>query len=154
RLLEGKSGANRIEHFKVDDLPCRIGCLVPRVDGRGGGAGDPHAFDPDKAMSPKEQRRVDDFILYGMAAAGEAIADSGFPRETEADKQRAGVLIGSGIGGLGAIESNALLLEKEGPRKISPFFIPSALINLISGQVSIRYGLKGPNHAVVTACAT
>jgi len=154
RLLAGRSGANKIEHFKVDDLPCRIGCLVPRVDGRGGGAGDEHAFNPDKAMSPKEQRRVDDFILYGMAAADEAIADSGFPREDEADKIRAGVLIGSGIGGLNAIAENALLLEREGPRKISPFFIPSALINLASGQVSIRYGLKGPNHSVVTACAT
>jgi 3-oxoacyl-[acyl-carrier-protein] synthase II len=154
RLLAGKSGANVIEHFKVDDLPCRIGCMVPRVDGRGGGAGDPHAFDPDKAMSPKEQRRVDDFILYAMGAADEAIADSGWKAESEEDKVRAGVLIGSGIGGLNAIAENALLLESQGPRKISPFFIPSALINLASGQVSIRYGLKGPNHAVVTACAT
>ncbi len=154
RLLAGRSGANRLEHFKVDDLPCKIGCLVPRVDGRGGGAGDPHAFDPDKAMSPKEQRRVDDFILYGMAAADEALADSGFKAETPEAQHRAGVLIGSGIGGLSAIADNALLLEREGPRKISPFFIPSALINLVSGHVSIRYGLKGPNHAVVTACAT
>src|SRR5262249_14588680 len=142
RLIEGRSGANRIEHFKVDDLPCKIGCLVPRVDGRGGGAGDAHAFDPDKTMSPKEQRRVDEFILYGMAAADEAIKDSGYVADTEEKKTRAGCLIGSGIGGLGAIENNAILLEKEGPRKISPFFIPSALINLISGQVSIRYGLK------------
>jgi 3-oxoacyl-[acyl-carrier-protein] synthase II len=154
RLLAGKSGANKIEHLKVDDLPCRIACLVPRVDGRGGGAGDPHAFDPDKTMSPKEQRRVDDLIIYGMAAANEAIADSGYVADTEEKKVRAGVLMGSGIGGLGSIEANAILLEKEGPRKISPFFIPGALINLISGQVSIRHGLKGPNHAVVTACAT
>ncbi|MEQ1709677.1 MAG: beta-ketoacyl-ACP synthase II [Terricaulis sp.] len=154
RLLAGRSGANTLEHFKVDDLPCKIGCLVPRVDGRGGGAGDPHAFDPDKAMSAKEQRRVDDFILYGMAAADEALADSGFKAETPEAQNRAGVLIGSGIGGLNAIADNALLLEREGPRKISPFFIPSALINLVSGHVSIRYGLKGPNHAVVTACAT
>jgi 3-oxoacyl-[acyl-carrier-protein] synthase II len=154
RLLAGKSGANRIEHLKVDDLPCKIGCLVPRVDGRGGGAGDPHAFDPDKTMSPKEQRRVDDLILYGMAAADEALADSGYVADTEEKKVRAGVLMGSGIGGLGSIEANAILLEKEGPRKISPFFIPGALINLISGQISIRHGLKGPNHAVVTACAT
>lgn len=155
RLLSGQSGAGPIEHFKVDDLPCRIGCLVPRVDGRGGGsADDPGSFDPDKTMSPKEQRRVDDFILYAMAAADEAIADSAFPRETDEQKNRAGVLIGSGIGGLSAIADNAVLLEKEGPRKISPFFIPSALINLASGQVSIRHGLKGPNHSVVTACAT
>ncbi len=154
RLLAGRSGANRLEHFKVDDLPCKIGCLVPRVDGRGGGAGDAHAFDPDKTMSAKEQRRVDDFILYGMAAADEAIADSGFKAETREQQIRAGVLIGSGIGGLNVIAENTLLLEREGPRKISPFFIPSALINLVSGHVSIRYHFKGPNHAVVTACAT
>lgn len=154
RLIAGRSGANKIEHIKVDDLPCRIACIVPRVDGRGGGSGDAHAFDPDKTMSPKEQRRVDDFILLGMAAADEAMADSGYKPETEEQKARAGVLIGSGIGGLNTIAENALLLEREGPRKISPFFIPSALINLVSGQVSIRYGLKGPNHAVVTACAT
>jgi 3-oxoacyl-[acyl-carrier-protein] synthase II len=111
-------------------------------------------FDPDKTMSQKEQRRVDEFILYGMAAADEAIADSGWKPETEEDKQRTGVLIGSGIGGLNSIAQTALQLERDGPRKISPFFIPSALINLASGQVSIRYGFKGPNHSVVTACAT
>jgi 3-oxoacyl-[acyl-carrier-protein] synthase II len=154
RLLAGKSGANRIEHFKVDDLPCKIACLVPRVDGRGGGAGDAEAFDPEKTISGKELRRVDDFIVFGMVAADEAIADSGFKTETSEQQERAGVLIGSGIGGLNTIEANALLLEREGPRKISPFFIPSALINLVSGQVSIRHKLKGPNHAVVTACAT
>ena len=154
RLLAGKSGANRIEHFKVDDLPCKIACLVPRADGRGGGAGDPHAFDPEKTISAKELRRIDDFIVFGMVAADEAIADSGFRTETAEQQERAGVLIGSGIGGLNTIEANALLLEREGPRKISPFFIPSALINLVSGQVSIRHKLKGPNHAVVTACAT
>ncbi|MES1201488.1 MAG: beta-ketoacyl-ACP synthase II [Pseudomonadota bacterium] len=154
RLLASKSGARTIEHFKVDDLPCRYGCMVPRVDGRGGGKDDPHAFDPDKTMSPKEQRRVDDFILYGMAAADEAMADSGLHLETEEQKERAGVLMGSGIGGLSAIAETALLLDKQGPRKVSPFFIPSALINLASGQISIRHGLKGPNHAVVTACAS
>jgi 3-oxoacyl-[acyl-carrier-protein] synthase II len=154
RLVAGKSGANRIEHFKVDDLPCRVGCLVPRVDGRGGGGGDAAAFDPDKTLSPKEQRRVDDFILYGIAAADEAVADSGWKAETEEDKVRTGVLIGSGIGGIDSIERNALLLNAEGPRKLSPFFIPSALINLASGHVSIRHGFKGPNHSVVTACAT
>ncbi len=154
RLLAGKSGANKIEHVKVDDLPCRIACIVPRVDGRGGGAGDPHAFDPDKVMSAKEQRRIEDFILYAIAAADEAVADSGWKPEADEDKNRTGVLIGSGIGGIEAIGNTALQLERDGPRKISPFFIPSALINLASGQVSIRHGFRGPNHAVVTACAT
>jgi 3-oxoacyl-[acyl-carrier-protein] synthase II len=154
RLVAGRSGANRIEHYKTDDLPCKIGCLVPRVDGRGGGAGDEHAFDPDKTLSPKEQRRIDDFILYAIAAADEAVADSGWRPQDEESKERTGVLIGSGIGGIDSIAENALILERDGPRKLSPFFIPSALINLASGQVSIRYGFKGPNHAVVTACAT
>ena len=154
RLVAGKSGASRIEHFKADDLPCRIACMVPRVDGRAGGAGDAHAFDPDKTLSAKDQRRIEDFILYAIAAADEAVADSGWKPETEDEKGRSGVLIGSGIGGIGAIADNALILEHQGPRKISPFFIPSALINLASGQVSIRHGFKGPNHAVVTACAT
>jgi hypothetical protein len=154
RLLAGKSGANKVEHVKVDDLPCQIACVVPRVDGRGGGAGDPHAFDPDKVMSAKEQRRIEDFILYAIAAADEAVADSGWKPESDEDKNRTGVLIGSGIGGIEAIGNTALQLERDGPRKISPFFIPSALINLASGQVSIRHGFRGPNHAVVTACAT
>ncbi|MBN8606654.1 MAG: beta-ketoacyl-ACP synthase II [Caulobacterales bacterium] len=154
RLLAGKSGANKIEHFKVDDITCRIACIVPRVDGRGGGAGDPHAFDPDKTLSQKEQRRIEDFILYAIAAADEAVADSGWKPEDDEAKNRSGVLIGSGIGGLDAIGNNALILEKDGPRKISPFFIPSSLINLASGQVSIRHGYRGPNHSVVTACAT
>ena len=154
RLLTGKSGLKKIEHFKVDDLPCRVGGLVPRADGRGAGAGDAAAFNPDSVMSAKEQRRIDDFILYGIAAAEEAVADSGWKPETENDKERTGVLIGSGIGGIDSIERNALLLERDGPRKLSPFFIPSALINLASGHVSIRHGFKGPNHSVVTACAT
>ena len=154
RLIAGKSGANKIDHFKVDDLPSRVGCLVPRVDGRGGGAGDPHAFDPEKTLSAKEQTRVDDFILYGIAAADEAVADSGYVAETDEQKNRAGVLIGSGIGGINAIANNALLLEEKGPRRVSPFFIPGALINLASGQVSIRHNFRGPNHSVVTACAT
>ncbi|MEZ5956998.1 MAG: beta-ketoacyl-ACP synthase II [Hyphomonadaceae bacterium] len=154
RLVAGKSGANKVEHVKVDDLPCRIACVVPRVDGRGGGSGDPHAFDPDKVMSAKEQRRIEDFILYAIAASDEAVADSGWKPEADEDKNRTGVLIGSGIGGIEAIGNTALQLERDGPRKISPFFIPSALINLASGQVSIRHGFRGPNHAVVTACAT
>ncbi len=154
RLIAGKSGANKIEHFKVDDLPCRIACVVPRVDGRGGGSDDAHAFDADKTLSPKEQRRIEDFILFAIAAADEAVADSGWKPADDEEKNRTGVLIGSGIGGIEAIGNNALILEKDGPRKISPFFIPSALINLASGQVSIRHGFRGPNHAVVTACAT
>jgi 3-oxoacyl-[acyl-carrier-protein] synthase II len=155
RLLAGESGLKAIEHFKADDLPCRIAGIVPRVDGRGGGARDIEGtFDPDQTMSPKEQRRVDDFILYGIAAADEAIADSGWKPASEEEKDRTGVIIGSGIGGLNTIADTAVQLEKEGPRRVSPFFIPSALINLASGQISIRHGFRGPNHAVVTACAT
>jgi 3-oxoacyl-[acyl-carrier-protein] synthase II len=154
RLLAGQSGAKKVEHVKVDDLPCRIACIVPRVDGRGNGAGDSHAFDPDKTMSAKEQRRIEDFILYAIAAADEAVADSGWKPEADEDKNRTGVLIGSGIGGIDTIGATAIQLERDGPRKISPFFIPSSLINLASGQVSIRHGFRGPNHAVVTACAT
>lgn len=155
QIVAGKSGLKRIEHMKVDDLPCRVAGIVPRTDGRGGGApGMPGVFDPDSAMSPKEQRRVDDFILYAMAAADEAIADSAWKPQTDEERNRTGVLIGSGIGGLSSIADTALQLERDGPRKISPFFIPGALINLASGQVSIRHGLRGPNHAVVTACAT
>ena len=154
-LLAGRSGITRIEHFDVSDLPCKIGGLVPRVDGRAGGApGVPGVFDPDATMSEKDRRRVDDFILYAMAAADEAVADSGWKPETDTERNRTGVLIGSGIGGLSAIADTALVLEKSGPRRVSPFFIPSALINLASGQVSIRYGFRGPNHSVVTACAT
>jgi 3-oxoacyl-[acyl-carrier-protein] synthase II len=155
QIVAGRSGLKRIEHMKVDDLPCKVAGVVPRVDGRGGGGPDVEgSFDPDKAMSPKEQRRVDDFILYGMAAADEAVADSGWVPQTDEARNRTGVLIGSGIGGLSSIADTSLQLERDGPRKISPFFIPGALINLASGQVSIRYGFRGPNHAVVTACAT
>jgi 3-oxoacyl-[acyl-carrier-protein] synthase II len=155
RLLAGESGAGPITHFRVDDLPARIACLVPRTDDlRGHPVQADWAFDPGKTMTPKEHRRVDDFILYGVAAADEAIADSGWTPENEAARDRAGVLIGAGIGGLDTIERTALQLERDGPRKVSPFFIPSALINLASGQVSIKHGLRGPNHSVVTACAT
>lgn len=154
-LVSGKSGAGPITTFDPADLPVRYACEVPRVDGRGGGGPDvPGSFDPDKAMSAKERRRVDDFILYAMAAADEAVADSGWVPETDEARERTGVMIGSGIGGLSTIADTALQLERDGPRKISPFFVPSALINLTSGQVSIRYGFKGPNHSVVTACAT
>jgi 3-oxoacyl-[acyl-carrier-protein] synthase II len=154
-ILAGKSGAGRITSFDTTDYACQVACEVPRVDGRGhGSAGMDGAFDPDKVMPPKDQRRIDDFILYAVAAAEEALADADWKPQAEADKERTGVIIGSGIGGLGAISQTAIELHERGPRRVSPFFIPSALINLASGQVSIRYGLKGPNHSVVTACAT
>ena len=154
-ILAGKSGANRITAFDPTDYACQIACEVPRVDGRGGGGPDiAGSFDPDQVMSSKDQRRVDDFILYAMAAADEAVKDSGWTPEDENDRERTGVIIGSGIGGLSSIADTAIELHEKGPRRVSPFFIPSALINLASGQVSIRYGFKGPNHAVVTACAT
>ncbi|HAY07343.1 MAG TPA: beta-ketoacyl-ACP synthase II [Hyphomonas sp.] len=154
RLLAGKSGAGKIDSFDASDLPCKIAFQVPWASGRGGGAGDEHAFDPDKVLSAKEQRRIDEFILYGIAAADEAIADAGLKLETDEQKERAGIMIGSGIGGLETIYETSIILHEQGPRKVSPFFIPASLINLASGQVSIRHGLKGPNHSVVTACAT
>jgi 3-oxoacyl-[acyl-carrier-protein] synthase II len=146
RLIAGQSGLRHIDRFDVADLPARIAGLVP---GEGDGA-----FRPTDFVEPKDLRKIDLFIVYGIAAATEAIRDSGFPLESEAQKERAGVLIGSGIGGLNAIAETAITLEKSGPRRVSPFFITSALINLASGQVSIRFGLRGPNHAVVTACST
>jgi 3-oxoacyl-[acyl-carrier-protein] synthase II len=148
RLLAGKSGARPITKFRVDDLAARIACDVPRGDGSDG------TFNADQWVDPKEQRRVDEFIILGMAAAEQAVRDSGYVPKTEEERCRSGVLIGSGIGGLGGIEEAAIVLHEKGPRKISPFFIPGRLINLVSGNVSIRYGYKGPNHAVVTACAT
>jgi len=154
-LLAGKSGAGRISSFDTADYACKIACEVPRVDGRGGGGADiPGSFDPDKVMSSKDQRRIDDFILYAMAAADEAVRDAGWTPEDNHERERTGVIIGSGIGGLNSIAATAIELHEKGPRRVSPFFIPSALINLASGQVSIRYGFKGPNHSVVTACAT
>jgi len=146
-LLAGKSGARRITEFDVSDLACQIGCIIPRGTG-------PGEFNPDDSMEPKEQRKVDDFIVFAMAAADQAIADSGWKPESEDDRVRAGVLIGSGIGGLQGIERGAMVLHEKGPRRLSPFFIPGRLINLASGYVSIKHGLKGPNHAVVTACST
>ena len=148
RILEGRSGASRISHFEVDDLACQIACQIPRGDGSNG------TFNPDDWMDPKEQRKVDEFIIFGMAAAEQAIRDSGWTAKSAEDQNRAGVLIGSGIGGLQGIEATAHVLRDKGPRRISPFFIPGRLINLVSGYVSIRHGLKGPNHAVVTACST
>ncbi|MFM9848231.1 MAG: beta-ketoacyl-ACP synthase II [Hyphomicrobiaceae bacterium] len=148
RLLAGKSGARRVEEFEVSDISCRIACFVPRGNGSDG------TFNPDDWMEPKEQRKVDDFIIYAVAAADQAIRDSGYEAKTSEQQERSGVLIGSGIGGLNGIAETSLLLAEKGPRRVSPFFIPGRLINLASGHVSIRHQLKGPNHAVVTACST
>jgi 3-oxoacyl-[acyl-carrier-protein] synthase II len=148
RLLAGQSGAKLITKFKVDDLACRIACDVPRGDGSDG------SYDPNQWVDAKDQRRIDDFILYGITAAQQAVTDSGYEPKSEEERERSGVLIGSGIGGLDGIEQAAILVHEKGPRKLSPFFIPGRLINLASGYVSIRFGFKGPNHAVVTACST
>jgi len=148
RLLAGQSGAGPITRFRVDDLPTKIACQVPRGDGTNG------TFNPDQWVDAKEQRRMDDFIIYGLAAAKQAVVDSGWVAQTDEDKNRTGVLIGSGIGGLDGIEQGSILVHEKGPRKLSPFFIPGRLINLVSGYVSIEHGFKGPNHSVVTACAT
>ena len=154
-ILAGRSGIRPITAFDTEGWGCTIAGELPSVDGRGGGKpGDPGVFDPDSIMSPKDRKRVDNFILYGIAAADEALADAGWKPESDNDRERTGVMMGSGIGGLGPIAETSLELEAKGPRRISPFFIPSSLINLVSGQISIRYGLKGPNHAVVTACAS
>ena len=148
RLLAGQSGASPITKFKVDDLATKIACQVPRGDGSDG------TFNPDQWVDAKEQRRMDDFIIYGLAAATQAVRDSGWVPKTEEERYRTGVLIGSGIGGLDGIEQASILVHEKGPRRLSPFFIPGRLINLVSGYVSIEHGYKGPNHAVVTACAT
>ena len=147
RLIAGESGAARVENFDVSDLPCQIAAQVPR------GAA-PDAFDPNDWMDPKEQRHVDDFIVYGMSAATQALRDAQWEPRTYEEEIETGVLIGSGIGGLGGIYDASVTLHERGPRRISPFFIPGRLINLVSGQVSIAHNLKGPNHAVVTACST
>ncbi|MDW6021269.1 beta-ketoacyl-ACP synthase II [Mesorhizobium sp. BAC0120] len=147
-LLSGRSAARRVDQFDVEDLPCKIAHVIPRGDGSGG------TFNPEAVLEPKELRKIGDFILYGIAAADEALADAGWKPETEADRNATGVMIGSGIGGIEGISENALILKERGPRRISPFFIPGNIINLVSGQVSIRHKLKGPNHAVVTACST
>jgi 3-oxoacyl-[acyl-carrier-protein] synthase II len=148
KLLEGVSGAAVIDAFEVSDLACRIACSIPRGDGSDG------TFNPDDWMEPKEQRKVDPFIVYAMAAATQAIRDSGWTPKTYEEQTSTGVLIGSGIGGIGGIYDASITLFERGPRRISPFFIPGRLINLASGYVSIEHGLKGPNHSVVTACST
>ena len=148
RMLAGRSGANRIESFEVSDLPCQIACQVKRGDGSNG------TFNPDAWMEPKEQRKVDDFIIFAVSAATQALADAGWAPKTPEEQNSTGVLIGSGIGGLGGIAEAAIILKEKGPRRLSPFFVPGRLINLASGHVSIMHGLKGPNHSVVTACST
>ena len=148
RILDGQSGAGPITSFDASGLATTYACEVPRGDGSDG------TFNPDTYMAPKDQRKVDDFILFGIAAAQQAVEDSGWMPEDEADRVRTGVMIGSGIGGLKSIAETAVMIKEKGPRRVSPFFIPGALINLISGQVGIRYGFKGPNHSVVTACST
>ena len=148
RLIKGDSGARRIETFDVSDLPAKIACQVPRGDGANG------SFNADQWMEPKEQRKVDDFIVFAMCAAHQALDDAGWKPLSHADQIKTGVMIGSGIGGLTGIAETAMVLKEKGPRRVSPFFIPGRLINLASGYVSIAHGLKGPNHAVVTACST
>src|SRR5215813_12159915 len=148
RILDGRSGARKIDTFDVSDLPSKIACVVPRGDGADG------TFNADQWMEPKDQRKVDDFIIFAMAAARQALDDANWHPSTEEERCASGVMTGSGIGGLSGIADTALLLKERGPRKVSPFFIPGRLINLASGYVSIRHGLKGPNHAVVTACST
>src|SRR5215204_4370928 len=148
RLLDGQSGAAKLETFDVSDLACKIACTIPRGDGSDG------TFNPDQWMDPKDQRKVDPFIVYAMAAAREALDDAGWKPTSYEDQTRTGVLVGSGIGGIGGIYEASITLIEKGPRRISPFFIPGRLINLASGYISIEFGLKGPNHAVVTACST
>ncbi|MDA7946685.1 MAG: beta-ketoacyl-ACP synthase II [Hyphomicrobiaceae bacterium] len=148
RIKAGDNAARRIETFDVSDLSCQVACEIPRGDGSDG------TYNPDDWMEPKEQRKVDDFITFAVAAADQALDDADWHPESDEDQARSGVLIGSGIGGLQGIEQTSLLMAEKGPRRISPFFIPGRLINLASGQVSIRHQLKGPNHSVVTACST
>jgi 3-oxoacyl-[acyl-carrier-protein] synthase II len=145
KLLEGRSGVRTIDRFETSDLPCRIAGLVPR--GPGG-------FDPLTVVANRELRRMDEFIIFALAAAEQAVNDAGWVKPSDEESERTGVLIGSGIGGLPMIAENAVILHERGPRRVSPFFIPGSLINEASGMVSIRYGYRGPNHAVVTACAT
>ena len=147
RLIAGKSAAGPIKHFDADHLACRIACEIPlgEVDG---------AYNPDDWIAPKDRRKYDRFIAYALVAAEQAVRDAGWTPDDEDARKRTGVLIGSGIGGLESIAETAVTLKERGPRRVSPFFVPGALINLCSGQVSIRFGFKGPNHSVVTACST
>jgi 3-oxoacyl-[acyl-carrier-protein] synthase II len=148
RLLKGESGAKQIDTFDVSDVSCKIACVIPRGDGSNG------TYNPDQWMQPKEQRKVDEFIVYAMCAARQALDHAGWHPTSYEDQTTTGVLIGSGIGGIEGIAATAIQLHEKGPRRVSPFFIPGRIINLASGFVSIEFGLKGPNHAVVTACST
>ena len=148
RLLACESGINRVDKFEVSDLPCKIAGQIPRGDGKDG------TFNPDQWMEPKEQRKVDDFILFAMSAAKQALDDADWHPQSYEDQIMTGVLIGSGIGGIEGIAETALLLQERGPRRISPFFIPGRIINLASGYVSIAHSLRGPNSSVVSACST
>lgn len=148
RLIAGESGAARVSRIDVSDIASQIACEIPRGDGSNG------TFNPDQWMDPKDQRKVDEFIVYGLAAAGEALRDANWAPESHEDQTRTGVLVGSGIGGIGGIYDASVTLLEKGPRRISPFFIPGRIINLASGYISIAHGLKGPHHSVVTACST
>ncbi|MEJ2626278.1 MAG: beta-ketoacyl-ACP synthase II, partial [Pseudolabrys sp.] len=148
RLLEGRSGARKVDRFEVSDIAARIACQIPRGDGSDG------TYNADQWMEPKEQRKVDEFIVFAMCAARQALDDAGWHPKSYEDQTRSGVLIGSGIGGIEGIADTAITLKERGPRRVSPFFIPGRIINLAAGYVSIEHGLKGPNHAVVTACST
>src|SRR5262245_9623228 len=148
RLIDGDSGAGRLENFDVSDLACKIACQVPRGDGSDG------TFNADQWMDPKEQRKVDPFIIYAVAAAKQALNDADWHPDNDDDQIATGVLVGSGIGGIGGIYDASITLKEKGPRRVSPFFIPGRLINLASGHISIEHKLRGPNHSVVTACST
>ncbi|MBY8977642.1 beta-ketoacyl-ACP synthase II [Rhodobacteraceae bacterium NNCM2] len=148
RVLAGKSGAGTIKYFDASHLPCQIACEIPLGDGTDG------TFNADDWVPAKDRRKIDRFITYALTAAEQAVTDANWKTDDEDELERTGVLIGSGIGGVESIAETAVTLKERGPRRVSPFFIPSALINLCSGQVSIKYGYKGPNHAVVTACST
>src|SRR6186997_1231382 len=148
RLLKGESGAKKIDTFEVSDIACKIACVIPRGDGTNA------TYNPDQWMEPKEQRKVDEFIVFAMCAARQALDDAGWHPKSYEEQATTGVMIGSGIGGVEGIAETSIVLKERGPRRVSPFFIPGRLINLASGYVSIEYGFKGPNHAVVTACST
>src|SRR5712675_331341 len=148
RLLKGESGAKKIDTFDVSDIACKIACVVPRGDGSNA------TYNPDQWMEPKDQRKVDEFIVYAMCAARQALDDAAWKPQTYDDQIVTGVMMGAGIGGAGGIADTGVVLKERGPRRVSPFFVPGRIINLASGYVSIEHGLKGPNHAVVTACST
>src|SRR6185503_1836659 len=148
RILAGESGARKVEQFDVSDLPAKIAAQIPRGDGTNG------TYNPDQWMEPKEQRKVDKFIVYAMCAARQALEHAGWTPTKPEEQNTTGVMIGAGIGGVEGIGETALVLHERGPRRISPFFVPGRIINMASGYVSIEHGLKGPNSAVVTACST